>query len=389
MTGNKEDLEAIAPTSFGQEGVLERSDLQRLLRDKPEILEEGLLIISEEFRDWEDSNRSIDLLGLDAKGRLVVIELKRGETGQHMDLQAIRYAAMVANMTFPQAVKALQAYLEKRANETDKSIEPDDMGTGQDEAETILREHLNTREEDPSIDTEVPRIILASENFSKELTTCVLWLNASSLTSKGIDIKCVRLQPHRNGEEILLEVATLIPLPEASAYQIRIAERQREERTQRSGKAQRFPGGEAFEDYIDKADEHHQPFLRRLFKKAEILRDTGLADLHVFVNGAGNYVQLYPRLLNSDESLVSFNILFWRGGLGEISVWQGWQELAPNALSRIDELIGATTSLSGVRHRRLSKGKTLDNLDATLDAIVDAYREANGAKVDDNNGVAE
>ena len=115
LMNDKKRLHEVDQTSFGTEGVLEREDLQRILRDQPEVLENGLLIVSEEFGDWQDSNRRIDLLGLDTEGRLVVIELKRGETGEHMDLQAIRYAAMVANMTFQQLVDAYQAYLEKRA----------------------------------------------------------------------------------------------------------------------------------------------------------------------------------------------------------------------------------------------------------------------------------
>ena len=142
MVGDKAKLAKVASTSFGEEGVLERADLQRILRDQPEVLEEGLLIISEEFGNWQDSNRRIDLLGLDAEGRLVVVELKRGETGDHMDLQAIRYAAMVANMTFQQTVDTYQAYLEKRANEPGRdTVEEDD-------AETQVREHLGIAERD-------------------------------------------------------------------------------------------------------------------------------------------------------------------------------------------------------------------------------------------------
>ena len=72
LTGNKDKLVEVDQTSFGQEGVLERADLQRILRDQPQVLEEGLLIISEEFCNWQDSNRRIDLLGLDAEGRLEV-----------------------------------------------------------------------------------------------------------------------------------------------------------------------------------------------------------------------------------------------------------------------------------------------------------------------------
>jgi hypothetical protein len=56
-------------------------------------------VIAEEFSEWEDSRRRIDLLGGDRDGNLVVIELKRTEDGGHMELQAIRYAAMVSALT--------------------------------------------------------------------------------------------------------------------------------------------------------------------------------------------------------------------------------------------------------------------------------------------------
>jgi RecB family endonuclease NucS len=114
MVGNKESLEEIPATSFTDENIMERGDLQRLLRDQPDVLEEGLFIVSEEFSQWQESGRSIDLLGLDSEGRLMVIELKRTETGDHAELQAIRYAAMVANLTFDQIVDSHRHYLYKR-----------------------------------------------------------------------------------------------------------------------------------------------------------------------------------------------------------------------------------------------------------------------------------
>ena len=105
-----------------------------------------------------------------------------------MDLQAIRYAAMVANMTFQQTVDTYQAYLEKRANE------PGGVTVEEDDAETQVREHLGIAERDnQAIHTEVPGIILASENFGRELTTCVMWLNDSWLRDAGLEIKCIRL----------------------------------------------------------------------------------------------------------------------------------------------------------------------------------------------------
>jgi RecB family endonuclease NucS len=69
------------------------------------------MVVAEEFCDWDDSRRRIDLLALDKSANLVVVELKRSEDGGHMDLQAIRYAAMVSTMTFEQAVAAHAGYL--------------------------------------------------------------------------------------------------------------------------------------------------------------------------------------------------------------------------------------------------------------------------------------
>ena len=53
----------------------------------------------------------IDLLGIDKDANLVVIELKVTEDGGHMELQAIRYAAMVSAMTFDRAVSAYGDYV--------------------------------------------------------------------------------------------------------------------------------------------------------------------------------------------------------------------------------------------------------------------------------------
>ncbi len=56
IEGNNEKLVKVDTTSLGEEDVWER-ELQRLLRDQPEVLEERLLIIAEEFGNWEDSKR--------------------------------------------------------------------------------------------------------------------------------------------------------------------------------------------------------------------------------------------------------------------------------------------------------------------------------------------
>ena len=68
-------LVAVPEMSFTDAGIKERHDLQQWLRMHPGALDENLLIISEEFGDWEDSKRRIDLLAIDEDANLVVIEL--------------------------------------------------------------------------------------------------------------------------------------------------------------------------------------------------------------------------------------------------------------------------------------------------------------------------
>ena len=101
-------LKALQPTDFAREGLRERTDLQRRIRDQIEVLAANFLVISEEFGDWEESRRRIDLLAIDQHANLVVIELKRTESGGHMELQALRYAAMVSTMTFDKALDSLR-----------------------------------------------------------------------------------------------------------------------------------------------------------------------------------------------------------------------------------------------------------------------------------------
>jgi RecB family endonuclease NucS len=71
----KDQIRMVSETRFSAAGVRERADLQRLLREQVQIVSPETLIIAEEFGEWTDSRRRIDLLGLDKDANLVVIEL--------------------------------------------------------------------------------------------------------------------------------------------------------------------------------------------------------------------------------------------------------------------------------------------------------------------------
>ena len=72
------------------------------------------------------------------------------------------------------------------------------------------------------------RIVLASAEFSKEITTTVMWLN-----DKGVDIRCVRMRPYRDGEKTLVDIQQVIPLPEAEEYQVQLRNKARQEQESR------------------------------------------------------------------------------------------------------------------------------------------------------------
>lgn len=210
-------LIAATETSFSIENIYERRNIQQLLRDHIDVLDAGLLVIAEEFGDWIDSARRIDLLCLDSDANLVVVELKRTDDGGHMELQALRYAAMVSTMTFEQLVETHARF---------RNPGLPDLET----ARALILDFLGwtaPREDEFGQDT---RIILAAANFSKELTTAVLWL-----IDRGIDIRCVRLRPCKlaNGT-ILIDVQQLIPLPETASFQTQIGVKRQAERRNRT-----------------------------------------------------------------------------------------------------------------------------------------------------------
>lgn len=200
----------VPPTSFAAEQVLERADLQRALRANISVLDEDLLVVAEEFGDFADVRRRIDLLCVDREGQLVVIELKRTEDGGHMELQALRYAAMLSTMTFDQLADTFQRYL--------LQVRPEKADT----ARATLADFLEDAGGEDTILERRVRIMLVSGGFDPQITTTVLWLN----DIYGLDITCIRLVPYRVDHRLLLDVQQVIPLPEAEALMVRLRQRE-------------------------------------------------------------------------------------------------------------------------------------------------------------------
>ena len=212
---SNKSLMALTPTTFAAEGLQERQDLQEALKSCIDTIAPDCLVISEEFSYWEDSRRRIDLLAIDKSANLVVIELKRDEIGAHMELQALRYAAMISTMTFDKACEYFERYIAKEGLEIN--------------AREAILNFVDLDESSLDDFGNDVRIVLASADFGKELTTSVLWLR-----DKGIDISCVRLTPYRYKGDVLINAEQIIPIPEAEECQVKFREKQAEQRTSKS-----------------------------------------------------------------------------------------------------------------------------------------------------------
>ena len=190
----------IAEVDFARLGFQERRDIQEWVAANPSILGEDLLIIGKEFSDFDWTSERLDLLAVDANGKLVVIELKRDNSGKDAHWQAIKYASYLRRVSAEDIVRILAAH-EK---------------TSESEAEDKLAQHLGA--DDLKALNNDQRIILASHRFAREVTSAALWLNEKA---PGEDlITCIQLVPYQDGQDgpLYVQANTIIPVPGIEDY---------------------------------------------------------------------------------------------------------------------------------------------------------------------------
>lgn len=202
--------------------IFKSRDLQRLLRNDPSILSPDLKVLAEDYGSCESGGSSIDLLCLDKDGNLVVVDIKRTAEPSYVELQAIRYAALISGMTFDEAVAIATR---------DRAAEL----LSEQEVRAELLDFLNWTMPEEGEFASAVRIILAAADFSRELMQSVMWLN-----EQGLDVRCIRLTPHKLADgRVLLDVDQIVPLPEAGVYQSSAKKHGQLERLRMSDQQQR------------------------------------------------------------------------------------------------------------------------------------------------------
>ena len=190
---------------FRDLGFQERRDIQKWIAANPGILGEDLLIVGEEFSDFDKTNERLDLLAVDPDGKLVVIELKRDDTGADVHWQAIKYASYLQHTDTDTIIRMRATYV----NESEE------------DARNKLVQHLGTDGDLNALNND-QRIILVSHRFAPEVTSAVLWLNEQAVA--GDLITCIQLTPYhdRDSGSFYIQANTIIPVPGVEDYVISV-----------------------------------------------------------------------------------------------------------------------------------------------------------------------
>ncbi len=157
-------------TQLAKLGVFEPAHLERWVVDHPEVLGDNIRIVTTQYNKWSSNagdlaKERLDILGLDASGQLVVVELKR-EIDSKVHLQAITYAALVAGFSKETLADAHAEYLNRGTPASDYT--PAD-------ASELLQEHVDGTWDDDVLT--VPKIVLLAEDFTAQTYTTVTWLS--------------------------------------------------------------------------------------------------------------------------------------------------------------------------------------------------------------------
>ena len=189
-------------TTFSENMIMELNDMEEWVLTNRKLLLEELLPVTKEYDGFDKTNERLDILAIDKAEKLVVIELKRDDSGKNVALQAIKYAAYCSTLTFQDVVQLRKNYLSRSG-----------IDITSEEIEDEIRNFVENR--DFSTFDYAPRIILVAKEFRPEVTHTVYWL----ITQFGMDISCITLTPYIIDDHNLGIVSQIVlPIPEAKDF---------------------------------------------------------------------------------------------------------------------------------------------------------------------------
>lgn len=269
LNDNKTSITPAEKKTFSELGLKERQNLQEWIATAPanilsDIFGEELLIIQKEFDGFEDTRERLDLLALDKRGRLVIIENKLDDSGKDVTWQAIKYASYCSTLSKQNVIDIFAKY---KGEQVAKDLIADFFEKDIDEVEFNLVENSQ-------------RIFLVAANFRKEVTSSVLWLSKF-----GLDIKCFKVTPFEYNNRVLIDFDQIIPIKDAEDYTIKMAEKAQEATQATAYAAERAETLKKFwTEFIDYNKEHNGPYASSSASKDSWLsKSVGVSGINVNV----------------------------------------------------------------------------------------------------------
>jgi hypothetical protein len=205
-------IKLVNQTSFSELGFKEREHLQEWIAYKPNVFGEDLLIIQKEFAGFDETNERLDLLALDKRGNLVIIENKLDDSGRDVTWQSLKYASYCSNLSKSNIREIYQEYLNKYFDNENAESNLVDFFENQ-EYEDLILNHGSSQ-----------RIILVASKYRKEVTATVLWLMNYKLS-----IQCFKVTPYSFNSELFINFEQIIPTKDAEEYMIGMAKKAQDE----------------------------------------------------------------------------------------------------------------------------------------------------------------
>ncbi len=173
-------------TSMAETGRTEFEDLERWIKNSPEILGDDILIIGEQI---QTKSGPLDFLGIDKSGNMVIIELKRDRLPREALAQAIDYASDISSWDIERLNQECSKY------------------SGQPLEDYITENFEDVDWEDISIN-QFQKILLVGTSVDEALQRMIEWL--SDIYSVSINALVFKYTKTSNGDEVIAKT-TIIP----------------------------------------------------------------------------------------------------------------------------------------------------------------------------------
>ena len=174
--------------------------LENWLENSPEqtLSQEDFLWIGRQTSATdEDGHLFTDLFGVDSKGNLVIVELKKGRTPRDIVAQILDYAAWAEDLSEPQIRKIADGYFAKRDAFREKTFDD------------AFREAFDIPETDelPQLNDGGLRLFIVAEEIPSRVARVCRFLR----NSHGINVSCVNVSIFQTeSHEVVVSTETIV-----------------------------------------------------------------------------------------------------------------------------------------------------------------------------------